>query len=271
MNVSRWFLPSFHGDIRLERVADNKCRVLVERVTEQEKGVLAQLAKRCVEKSWRSSPWFNKERIAFDDRSSTDLDVNVEVVAKWLAKALKPGKSLVTAYRIAGGKIEEMREQSYVAQPDAPKSPYRDPAPPPPEAPEEVKVEAVAAPPAEQTVAVTVAKPVRGCPAPDFAPAEIRAREVLVAFLDDDQRRDFNKYNQFVAVGGASGHRYMITSRHAREQLARYGGRSVYDLDDNVAICTHDWIVPAAEECLTLSLLVQLPNHENWLRQLSDK
>ena len=116
----------------------------------------------------------------------------------------------------------------------------------------------------------TVTKPVLSCPEPRLGRAEIKARGVLTEFLDEEQLADFLKHNRFVSVGAATGHRYMITSRHSREGLAMYGGRQLYDLDTKWPFCVHhDKMVPAAEEMLSLHLLLQLPEHELYLRGLN--
>lgn len=136
--------------------------------------------------------------------------------------------------------------------------------------PADVATEApVPAPPAPAPkVAATVQRPVLGCPAPNFIYAELRANRVLEAFLTPEQKEDFREHDCFITHGAATGHRYMVTSRTNPEQLARNGGRSLYDLDDECAICTHDWDVPAAEEMLTLHLLAQFPAHELFMRRL---
>lgn len=117
----------------------------------------------------------------------------------------------------------------------------------------------------------TVPKPVLGCPEPRLGRAEIKARGVLTEFLDEEQLADFLQYNRFVSIGAATGHRYMITSRHSREGLAMYDGRQLYDLDEKYPFCVHhDKMVPAAEEMLSLHLLLQLPQHELYLRGLEN-
>src|ERR1700694_4718968 len=63
--------------------------------------------------------------------------------------------------------------------------------------------------------ATTVAAPTRGCPAPDFVKADIKAREVLEHFLTPEQLEDFRRCNRFVAVGGTTGHRSMVASANA--------------------------------------------------------
>ena len=90
---------------------------------------------------------------------------------------------------------------------------------------------------------------------------------VLEAFLAPDQLEDWRRFNRFVAVGGTTGHRYMITSRHARDGLAAYQ-RTLYDLDERRALHVQDHEVPAPEECLAFALLVQLPGRESCLRSV---
>ena len=256
--VTNWFLPSFHGDFRVERDGEG-CKVAVALATSVERQALDKLAERAVKKSWwLGKPWTEK-RPPFTDNSTTKLAADVETVAKWLAKALKPDRKLVTAVRFAGGKIEELVEQGY--EDDGKGKLAVDVKAEP------VKVEAKPLSPPEPVAAVTVAQPVRGCPAPDFAPAEVRARAVLGVFLTPEQLSYFIRFNRFVAVVGVTGHRYMVTSRHAKDALSSYQ-RTLYDLDERMPICTHDWTVPAAEEMLALGLLVQLPGYETWLRTL---
>lgn len=177
-------------------------------------------------------------------------------VSQALAKALKPGRKIVSAVRFTDGKIEEVTEATFdTSVPD----------------PKEIKVtkaarDPVNLQPALATAGASVAAPVRGCPAPDFVNAELKAAEVLSHFLDSDQFNDFQRYNRFISVGCETGHRYMITSRHARSELGVYH-RSLYDLDENVPLCVHDWVVPAPEEMLSLHLLLQLPGWESYLRK----
>jgi hypothetical protein len=42
-------------------------------------------------------------------------------------------------------------------------------------------------------------------------PAARRARELLLSYLSDDQRRTFEEHNWFVVIGGRSGRRYRIS------------------------------------------------------------
>jgi hypothetical protein len=114
-----------------------------------------------------------------------------------------------------------------------------------------------------------VRKPAVGCPAPDFEQAHVRARDVLQTFLSPEQHEDFRRHQRFVTTGARTGHRYMITSRHARSELDTYH-RTVYDLDEGKPYCVHDWGVPAAEEMLTMHLMLSLDNWELHLRGLRE-
>jgi hypothetical protein len=191
------------------------------------------------------------------------LDAPISQVQQVLSRALKPGRKQVSAVRFRNGKIEEVTEANIglietTGEP-VKEGPYRERSEHPTE-PEKPK----------PTVAVTVAQPVVGCPAPDFEAADVRATRVLSAFLDTQQREDFARYQRFVVTGIESGHRYMLTSRQARDELATYH-RTLFDLDENTPLCVHDWDVPAAEELLALAILLRLPGKEHYVRSIPDR
>lgn len=117
---------------------------------------------------------------------------------------------------------------------------------------------------------VTVAAPTIGCPMPDFARAEVRATRVLEAFLDPEQLEDYRAEGRFMVVGADTGHRYLLAHREQPHLLAQMGGRQVFDLDAGFPICVHDWTVPAAEELLTLKLMLTLPGNERYVRSLTE-
>lgn len=254
----RWYVPSFYGDVRVVRTGPKTCEVLVEMATVEEAEALRRLGDRALKKKWIDAP--------LDVRAArTSFFAPVEKVAREIAAALKPGRRQVSVVRFASGRVEEVSEGTFVVAPSpSPPPPYRGGEAPAAPAAEPVPARVVDRP----TAAVTVASPTVGCPPPDFSPAEVRAREVLAAFLDPGQLADFRQRNRFVSVGGASGHRYMITSRRAEAALRTYR-RSLYDLDERLPICTHDWTVPEAEEVLALHLLVSLPRYEGYLRGLT--
>ena len=254
MEQLTWFIPSFYGDIRLQAAGKKECVVIAEQLTTQERKTLEELQKLALRKGWVEKGTL---LVPTESAKSTQVKVPIEKVAKLIAKALKPGKQLVSAVKFGNGRMEEVHESTFTVSGATEEKRERKP-----------KSETEPAPaPARAT---TVAAPTRGCPAPDFDPATLRAREVLMSFLDEGQREDFIKHNRFITFGATTGHRYMVTSRHARAQLERFGGRSLYDLDEQRAICTHDWDVPAEEEMHALNVLVQLPGHEQWIRDLPD-
>lgn len=179
-------------------------------------------------------------------KKSGDVELKVELskIQKVIAKELKPGRKLVSVVKFADGRMEEAVESHF----QEPKK-------------EDPKKE-------EPKAGTTVAKPRLGCPEPRLARAELKARSVLEVFLDSEQIADFRDHNQFISIGADTGHRYMITSRHNREGLRQFH-RQLHDLDENNPFCVHhDALVPAAEEMLTLHLLLQFPHHERYLRGL---
>jgi hypothetical protein len=240
-----WLVPSFYGDIRLERTSTG-CLVITEALSALEKEALTGLSKLAVKKKWLP------EGRLLGLRVSEEVAGPIDKVAKALAQALKPDRRIVSVVKFSGGVMQEIAEGEYDDKtPESLPDPYRGPKPPEP----------TPAALAEPVAATAVARPTRGCPAPDFESADVRATRVLRTFLTPDH------HNRFIAVGAITGHRYMVTSRHARGSLAEYH-RSLYDLDDEMPFCIHDWTVPSAEEALAIGLLVQLPNHEEFLRHL---
>lgn len=246
--IDTWYVPSFYGDIRLRPNGETGCLIILDKITPLEDRALRKLHKLGRKKDWIG------EAITADDMvrdGSHRLAAPMPAVAKALARYMKANRRVVHAVRFANGKmIEEAESETAPAggeNPATPAEPYRDPAP---------------------AVAASVATPTRGCPAPAFDRAEIKAREVLTAFLTPEQIADFGEHNRFITIGD-SGRRYMVTSRHATDSLAQYS-RSLFDLEENMPLCVHDWSVPAAEEMLTLHILLQLPGWENYLRHLEN-
>jgi hypothetical protein len=237
---SLWYIPSFYGDLRLER-SGTGTRLSWENVTPTERRVLESLFAHAVKKDWAKDTEHDLTK------GFLNLSTELPKVQKFVVKALKPGRQTVDFVQFSDGKIEEIRHGVL-----------------PPASDKDLEATVPLPVPAK---AATVAKPTQGCPEPRLAKAELRAREVLFAFLNDDQQNDFEHRNAFVTEGAGTGHRYIVTSRHARDQLAQTR-RQLYDLDDKTPFCVHDYSVPAAEEMLALHLLLQSPEHERYLRHL---
>lgn len=245
----KWYIPSFHGDISLEEKG-KETLLLATNLSPDETKALKLLRDKALCNLWGLRPWTTAEEFRSLDSPSYRTAAGVQIrlaaplatVQKFLAKALKPDRILVQVVKHRDGKLAEPAVESSdapTAQPDP-------------------------------VVGTTVAKPVVGCPAPDFSPAEIRATRVLEQFLNEAQIEDFRRFNRFVTVGADTGHRYMLTSRLQRDQLGNFAGRSLYDLDERRAYCVHDWEVPAAEELLALHLFLSLPTREAYLRSIPD-
>jgi hypothetical protein len=178
-------------------------------------------------------------------RGSITFSTKIGTVQRFLAKALRPGKSFVSAVKFADGRMEEISSAALPIE----------------------SLEVMKAEEKKDAKAVTVAKPTLGCPMPHFSEADLKARQVLSDFLSHEQMEDFEEHQRFVSVGAATGHKYMVTSRHAPSQLALFGGRQLYDLDQETSFCIHhDEYLPAAEEMLTLHVMLQFPGHEMYLR-----
>jgi hypothetical protein len=235
------YIPTFHGDIRLEKTAEKETSLYVEKVTPLEKAALELLHKKALAKKWlaagREFPLpSGREKVTIH------LDAPIEKVTRILARALKPGRRLVSAIVFQNGEMVETSR---------------------------AETKALATMP-EPKAAVTVAAPTRGCPAPDFEDADLKALHVLSVFLTPAQRADALRHGAFVSVGQDTGHRYKVTSREARSALGFAGGRSLYDLDEQRAYCVHDWTVPAWEEMLALHIHLSLPGCEQFLRSIPD-
>lgn len=198
-----------------------------------------------------------------------ELDVDLETARNYLARQLKPDRKLVNAVLFKDGTLTEAAFTEPAADgADEAAEPrvLASAAPPPP----------AAAPPSPEpsrraVAGTTVAVPTRGCPAPNFSAAELRAAHVLSHFLTPEQLTDFRRYNRFISIGATTGHRYMLTSRFRQAELGKFGGRSLYDLDEQCAYCVHDWTVPAAEELLGLHVFLQLPGKESFLREIAEE
>lgn len=301
-----WYFPSAFGDIRLEQAeGSDETRVIWFKLTPREVEALQSLRKASTH--WRRK-WATKdawselaERQAFAVGERTEhhvvLKADVADVVPFLNRALNPERRTVHVVRIGQGKIEEVREDVF-AQPadeqkalDAAKGTQPSVDEDSSDAPAKAeRPKGATTPPAEPstalakkepeskgtpaktevTKAATVKEPNRGCPVPDFAAITRRATRVLKAFLTPTQVTDFEKHQRFIVRGADTGHQYMLTSRNAPDEIARFGGRTVFDLNEGHALCVHDWDVPAEEELLALAVMLQLPNREGFVRTLPD-
>lgn len=262
-----WYLPSFYGDIRLERVSEESralTKVIFERLTATESKAMAHMVKGAAKHDWLPENLLKKETRALQSfLTSTDpgpkmekgdflLKAPIAKIRKLLTSKLKPGRKVVDVVQFADGTYEEVTHADVAGE-------------------TKTGQKKTAVKPAKKVAAAgaSVAAPIRGCPRPNMTSAELKAREVLNVFLDDGQRRDFIDHNAFITHGAATGHSYIVTSRHAKNQLFKYK-RQLFDLDEKRPFCVHDYMVPGAEEMLALHLLLQLPDWEVYMRGLSE-
>jgi hypothetical protein len=291
-----WYLPSMYGDIRLERVSAEATRLVVTGLSPTEKDAIGALAKKAAKPGPLQKPWSSEALLSLLDLDSTKeqvvtLSAPISKVQDVLQKSLKPHRKQVSAVLFTNGRVEQVTEatlQVIDAGSERSESPSSNQTPEassakststtPSGGPEtstsggsgsgttpEKKTE-----PKKPKAAVTVAQPVLGCPAPEFDDVEIRATRVLRAFLSPEQIADFERRQQFVAVGVDTGHRYLLTSRHSKHGLSLGHARSLYDIDERHALCVHDWEVPASEELLGLFVHLSLPGLERYVRSIPD-
>lgn len=270
MQQFTWYLPSMYGDIKLNRVTSDVTKVTLTGLSPTEKIAVKALFQKAVkpgplQKVWATEAMLEEVDLGSFREQTVDLKAPMSKVQDFLQKQLKPHRKQISAVRFTNGKLEELSEATLQvidisseevassASADAvkPQAPENKPEPPKP----------------KPKVAVTVAQPVLGCPAPEFDEVDLRANRVLTAFLDPDQVEDFNRYQQFVATGADTGHRYMLSSRSCKRALSQHSSfRSLFDLDDDCALCVHDWEVPEGEELLGLFVHISLPGLEQYVR-----
>lgn len=262
-------IPSFHGDIKLDKKG-KKTVLRAFQLTASEEKAMESLRTRAVStklrRKWASEADFlplTNSAYRGPNGVTVTLDAPIEEVTKFLARALKPNRKLLQAVKFADGRVEELHSNMAAKDDDAPPISTK-------KAKEEPKDEPKKEDPPKAT-GTTVARPVNGCPMPDFPEADIRASRVLETFLSPDQIADYRSSGCFISVGADSGHRYLIGSRERPSILQqKLGGRQLYDLEEQRSLCVHDWSVPPAEEMLGIHLCITLPGHEQELLSLPE-
>lgn len=288
----------------MERKSEETTLVRVYEMTPNEEKALQILRKRATQKPLLAGiPWADEKEFRpltdplyrTKDGLAITLNASIDKVEQVLAKALNPkGRQLFSAAKFSDGTIERIHRE-----PDGeggskvlPKelAGYRDNAKEEGDddvTPSEIvdpkdipKAKSKPAKPAkakkEPIAAATAKQPVIGCPMPEFPEADIRATRALIAFLDEDQIRDYRRHGAFVTTGRDTGHRYMICNREAPvtvrmkfpNAVGGYSASGLYDLDEERPLCVHDWDVPPPEEMLALHLCLSIPGYEHYVRSL---
>ncbi len=282
--MTRWFFPSWNGDVRIATHPDDETKTLITIIepTIDEKRVLKSLAGIFDEKGWmgkRKTIWNPRGN---NERQESVIHAPIHDIGLHMIGHLKPGIATLTAVKMEDGKVEargsgEKGFLTWIASlfgggekeavgtvgdladilDGKPDGGFRE---------EKGEETAVAKPeetkPAkEEKAAATVKRPTPSCPR--CIPGAIEpASEVLLSFLTDEQHEEWAKNRCFIAIGGLTGHRYLIAHRHSRQ--AQKAGKVCYDLDDGGVLHFHDNSVPPEEEALAAKLVLE--HREPWLR-----
>lgn len=308
IQIQSWLIPSLYGDVRLEADRtdpEHEATILIaQNLSPTEEAAMEILRRRAIAEPRKFGPlrigrvpWATAEDfrpIVEKTYRETEIKVRlrapIAAVSSILGRAMKPGRRVVSVVKFADGKIEEI-STGKTTETSVGKAMTTMLALPPASTEKgiekiEKKKDSIVKR-AVTAVAVTVAAPTIGCPAPDFGKSEVRARRVLLTFLDDRQKEDLQKTGRFITKGQDTGRRYLLSLRDGPEGLLRTGGRGVYDLDgmtpqirkDPVRglglfsggpLCVHDWTVPPSEEILAIHLMLSLPGREQLMRRLPE-
>jgi hypothetical protein len=240
----KWFIPSWNGDLRLvPSEKDPKHTTLeIEKPTAGERAIVAAMAPVFIERGWIDKLTVPPPHRLFDRAKRFELKAPLEEVGPVVAKLMKPQDAVLSAIRFRDGRVETcsgtLAELEQVAKDAA--------AAPPEKAPE---------------AAATVKRPTPSCPA--CIPGAIEpAKEVLLAFLSEEEHASWATHRAIEVVGGLSGHRYLLAHRHS--PLAQRWGRICFDLEHEAVVHFHDWTVPPEEEVLAAKLILE--HREPWLR-----
>lgn len=263
-----WYLPTWYGDIRLRVVEPRRTRVEVTALTRGELEAVRALKARSLKRGLLRRAWASERDWASmpDDAFAVGhrgvhhviLQAPLLAVESVLTRHLRGRAQTVSVAITDRGNLHEIRvpEPESDIERDIDVLPFRR--------------EHLVSPDETPVAATTVRQPTVGCPAPDFVQAHARATQTLRRFLSPEQVRDFERHQRFVTVGADTGHRYVITSRHARSELSTYS-RTVYDVEEQRPYCVHDWGVPASEEMLTMHALISLPGWERYVRGIREE
>lgn len=261
-----WYVPTWYGDVRLRVLDRARTRVEVTTLTRGELAALNHLKEISLKKHglfrrpWATlNDWSTMPKEAFQVRGRAGhvtLKASIHRVERALTGYLRGHLETMSVVITDKGNLYEVCAPPPRPDEETNLIPFRRPY--------LVKNEE------KPVAATTVRKPIVGCPAPNFQEAHERASQVLQRFLSADQIEDYETYQKFVTVGAETGHRYILTSRHARSSLSETL-RTVYDVEERRPYCVHDWGVPAPEELLTMHLFLSVPGGETYIRGLQDE
>ncbi len=288
-----WYIPSWHGDLRLKAVARDATCIKLHEPTSNEREVADLVLAKARELGWVSGDPSTTHFRGGED--TIVLGAELGKVGPMVTGIVRPSEGVLTAITFMSDRVitvENARAnlgdvvksieaetravmERVAAEEAAGPTP---PAPAPPVAPA-VSTPALAqpAPPASAApapkareaalanvtpkAAVTVRRPTPCCPQCTRG-AVGPASEVLLAFLDEQQHKDWSERRAIIVRGGLTGNRYLLA--HRNTDLAAQIGRICFDMDGDVVVHFHDRTVPPEEEVLAAKLILE--HREPWLR-----
>jgi len=229
----RWSFVSWCGDFRLEADGASKSTLTIEDPTPAEVERLGAFLKKA-----RSKGWID-QHVGFAPSGKIVIPIDAPLSkAGRILLGSKP-KGILTAVVSKRGRVSAEIEGAA-----------------------EKAVKLVDSPDAE--AAASVRRPTLCCPYPQPGP-DVRATEVLAAFLTPTQRADWARDRVLHCYGNLSGRLYQIAHRHHPLAIARK--KIVWDVEGSHVMHAYDWSVPPAEEVLVMKLVLE--HAEHWIRNQS--
>ncbi len=232
--LSRWYVPSWCGDFRLEADGDERCVLTVEDPIPAEVEQLGAFLVKARKKGWVP----NIAGIADKGKSTLQIGAPVSQAGKVLLGRKHPRKGILTAIKSEGGGLVAIKGDG-----------------------EELEL-AAASPKA--TEAATVRRPTLCCPHATTGP-DLRASKVLRSFCTNEQWRSWLNLGYLYCNGNLSGRRYLVAHRH--HPIAIQNKYILFDCDGDHVVHCWDWSVPPPEEVLAVKLAVE--HAEEWIRNSS--
>lgn len=253
-----WYVPSWNGDLRFESTTEGFTLITVINPTPSEREQLVVMERIFYANGWLDGSLWDPKRSSIQSQivQAPILEVGQRILAGYTR-----GRAVLTAIRFENDTIEaveagsgfwskisqvigfsgrrKVEVASDIRVPSDP-SPFRQ---------------------AEPVAAVTVKKPTSCCPNCLTGPMSPE-KEVLFAFLSEEEKQQWAEDHAIVVVGGLTGHRYLLSHRNG--PWAEKHTKICHDIDDDVTLHFHDNTVPAEEEVLGAKLILE--HREHWLR-----
>lgn len=266
--MRRWYFPTWHGDLRLERAeVPEETLLTIVKPTADEQRILNKIGPALVDKGWLESWTVEAHKKRFFGKSTRSIRIKapIEAVGPVVVAIMRPGPATLTCIKLEGGRVDvvsagALEKGKLVLEGDVTLGmPYH--ALPVDTEPVVEAQPTPAPPPPKPEAAVTVKRPTPSCPECEVG-AVGPASEVLLEFLDAEQHAQWAEKRTLVVYGGYTGRPYLLAHRHTA-QAARQG-RICMDLSLGGIVHFHDRTVPPEEEVLAAKLILE--HREDWLR-----